>query len=232
VSLTRFVSDRILLFALVCIVAFIIIPTNEASAQLADGKYSVKYVVTQPDSNSASMANDYFLKPATLIVENGAMKARITMKNSSWLTKFDAQSGGNSVIGKDSAANTRTVQFNVKDLANPILANIRVDIEDMDYHHDYTIRFVFDASSATLVSGGESNTSKETATKSESDVSKKETSQAKSTDASSSGTVASSAEAVSAEQNPKTSDTTTVSIFVVALLASAFLLIRRLKSQR
>lgn len=227
-SVNRFVRGRILLLAVVCILA-IIIPTNEASAQLADGKYSVKYVVTQPDSDSVSIANDYFLKPATFIVENGAIKAQITMKNSSWLTKFDSQSGSNSVISKDSAANTRTVQFHVKDIANPILASIRVDIDDMDYHHDYTIRFVFDASSATLLSGGESSASKETAMKSESNVSQKEKSQTESVNVSSSGVATSNAEVVSAEENPKTSDTTIVSVFVLALLVSAFLLIRRVK---
>ncbi|MBC1780628.1 NEAT domain-containing protein, partial [Listeria booriae] len=42
-----------------------------AQAALQDGSYSVNYTVLQGDSDSVSMANDYFDKPATVKVEGG-----------------------------------------------------------------------------------------------------------------------------------------------------------------
>lgn len=42
-----------------------------AQAALKDGTYSVDYTVIQGDSDSASMANDYFDKPATVTVNGG-----------------------------------------------------------------------------------------------------------------------------------------------------------------
>ncbi|HEY4624135.1 MAG TPA: NEAT domain-containing protein, partial [Solibacillus sp.] len=61
------------------------LPTHSEAA-IADGTYSLNYQVNQPGSNSASMANDYFLKPAKLVVKNGKMTMQITIKNSSWVT--------------------------------------------------------------------------------------------------------------------------------------------------
>ena len=216
------IKERILLITFASLLAFIIFPTSNASAQLADGKYSVQYTVTQPDSNSASMANDYFLKPATLFVENGETKVQIKMKNSSWLTKFQAESGGNSVISKDSATNTRIVQFNVKDVSAPVFAQIQVDIDEMDYHHDYTIRFMFDTGSAVLISGGEAKAE----TKSETSGSKESSTQATST---ADKTAIEKTTISNMEKNPQTSDTTYLFLFVMVLAASAFLLIRRMK---
>ena len=218
------IKERVLLITFASLLAFIIFPTSNASAQLADGKYSVQYTVTQPDSNSASMANDYFLKPATLFVENGETKVQIKMKNSSWLTKFQAESGGNSVISKDPAANTRVVQFNVKDVSAPVLAQIRVDIDEMDYHHDYTIRFMFDVGSAVLVSGGEAKTE----TKSETSGSKESSTQVIST-STADETATSKTTTSNVEKNPQTSDTTHLFLFVMVLAVSAFLLMRRMK---
>lgn len=61
------------------------------NAAIADGTYSVNYQVNKPGSNSASMANDYFLKPAKLTVNNGKMTMQLTIKKSAWVTEFNPQ---------------------------------------------------------------------------------------------------------------------------------------------
>ncbi|UZN00195.1 NEAT domain-containing protein [Lysinibacillus sp. MHQ-1] len=53
---------------------------TQASAQLADGTHSIKYQVNKPESNSASIANDYFVKPAKVTVKNGTAVVQITLK--------------------------------------------------------------------------------------------------------------------------------------------------------
>lgn len=121
----------------------LILPFNSEAA-IADGTYSLNYQVNQPGSNSASMANDYFLKPAKLIVKNGKMTMQITIKNSSWVTEFNPP-GGAKVIASNEAADQRTVQFSVAN-ANRTTIAMKIDIDDIDYHHAYSLDFVFDSS--------------------------------------------------------------------------------------
>ena len=167
----------------------------QASAQIADGAYSVKYQVNKPESNSASIANDYFVKPAKVTVENGVATVQITLKNSAWITKFQPP-GGATVVSEDKSADTRVVQFTVKDLSKPVVTAMKIDISDIDYHHEYSVSLVFDAASV----GGESTTSINTA----------------------SNTKATSESQVS---NPQTSDATPY-LLITALAGSAFLLYR------
>ncbi len=122
---------------------FLVLPTI-TSAAIADGTYNVNYQVNKPGSNSASMANDYFLKPAKLTVNNGKMSIQLTIKNSSWVTQFNPP-GGASVISSNTGADQRVVQFNIGSF-NPLTVGMKIDIEDIDYHHAYSVDFVFDGS--------------------------------------------------------------------------------------
>jgi len=149
-----------------------------ASAQMADGTYSVKYQVNKPDSSSASIANDYFVKPATVTVKNGTATVQITLKNSAWITKFQPP-GGAAVVSEDKTADTRVVQFTVKDLSKPVVTSMKIDIDDINYHHEYSVSLVFDAAvsgSSAATTTATNNT--KTSTRSESQVSNPQTSDA------------------------------------------------------
>ena len=119
-------------------------PMNSKAA-IADGTYSLQYQVNKPSSSSASMANDYFLKPATLIVKNGKMIMEITINKSDWVTQFNPP-GGAKVIATNEAANQRTVQFSVSD-AQITTIGMKIDIDDINYHHSYSVDFVFNTES-------------------------------------------------------------------------------------
>lgn len=121
---------------------FLVYPIH-TQATVADGTYSVNYQVNKPGSSSASMANDYFLKPAKLIVNGGEMTVQLTIKNSTWVTEFTPP-GGATVISSNPAADQRVVQFNISSL-KPTVA-MKIDIDDIDYHHSYSVDFVFDGS--------------------------------------------------------------------------------------
>lgn len=175
----------------------------QASAQTTDGTYSLKYQVNQPNSASASIANDYFVKPANVTVKNGTATVQITLKNSSWITKFNPP-GGATVVSEDKAADTKVVKFAVSDLSKPVKVAMKVDVEDINYHHEYTVDIVFDAPAA---SGGGTVATDD-----------------KATPATPEGTTG-GATSDGQEPNPQTSDATPYLIFV-ALAGSAFLLYR------
>lgn len=133
--------------------ALLLFPTDITNAETADGYYEIDYEVLNADSDSVSMANDYFEKPAMMIVENGEKKLQLTINHSNWVVGLQAPQGDDfvdvGVISVDEVEDTRIVEFPVEadhDLAEPIemKMHIVVDVLEEDYDNHYTARFAFD----------------------------------------------------------------------------------------
>ncbi|APT44814.1 NEAT domain-containing protein [Bacillus safensis] len=144
-------TSPVLLF-LSFVLLFALAPVNSASAAgLADGQYSAQYVVWKADSDSTSTANTYFEKPAKLVVKNGKIKAQVTLTNSSWITSFKTLDQGvykdAKVISTNTAANKRTVEFNVNSLTEVVPAKVSVTVPAIGYTGNYDIRLKFDTAS-------------------------------------------------------------------------------------
>ena len=139
---------RLFLIVAIAMLSFYVNPLS-TDAALVDGSYTINYQVNKPDSSSASMANDYFAKPAKLIVQNGAMKVQITIKSSAWVTELNPP-GGLTVISTNPGADQRVVQFSINNF-NPLRVGMTIDIDDIDYHHSYGTDFVFFENSIQLV---------------------------------------------------------------------------------
>ncbi|MEK3722352.1 heme uptake protein IsdC [Paenibacillus sp. FSL H8-0034] len=132
----------------------------KAEAALADGTYTLNYTVTKAENDSASMANDYFEKPATVFVKNGQIEMQLTINHSKWVTQFKVQNNTSftdaKIISSDSAEDKRVTRFQVTDLSKPIISKIHVTVESIDYDHDYTIRFLVDEKSIKSVAADSS----------------------------------------------------------------------------
>ncbi|GMK45782.1 hypothetical protein PghCCS26_29100 [Paenibacillus glycanilyticus] len=153
-----------LLVIIACIPAY-----AAAAASLEAGNYSADYVVLRAEDDSASIANDYWEKPATVTIAGSATTVRMTINHSKWVKEFSVPSGSGSysavkVVGTDEAADKRTVEFRADDLSKPISAKIHVTVEDIGYDHKYTIRFSFDANSFKLIKAAEKPAEKPTET--------------------------------------------------------------------
>ncbi|RKD22924.1 heme uptake protein IsdC [Ammoniphilus oxalaticus] len=137
------------------------------AANLADGTYTINYTMLKAENDSASMANDYFIKPADLIVKNGELELRVKVKQSKWVKALSTNSNGSfspvNVISEDQAANTRVVQYKVKDLAQPLATSMHILIPEQDYDSKYTIRqsFHLDSLQAVNVATKEQSQAKE-----------------------------------------------------------------------
>lgn len=131
--------------------AIVISPLVSQASTLTDGKYSLSFQVNKGGSTSASYGNDYFVKPATLVVKNGQMYVQFTVKNSSWITGLSGSEGGNQVISTNAGADTRVVQFNISDPFGKTVADMKVDIDELSYHHEYSVDFVWFGDKATLI---------------------------------------------------------------------------------
>ncbi|WP_269431265.1 heme uptake protein IsdC [Paenibacillus algorifonticola] len=155
-------------FLIICFLVLLAAPAAYAE-NMADGTYTIDYVIKKAEDGSASMANDYWEKPAKVIVENGKITVQLQINHSAWVTEFKVPGGGGfvntKVVSSSKANDTRVVQFSVDDLSKTMLSKIHVTVPDIDYDHDYTIRFDFDTNSLKLVSKAETPATTETTPK-------------------------------------------------------------------
>ncbi|MBS4207897.1 NEAT domain-containing protein [Bacillus sp. FJAT-50079] len=119
----------------------------------ADGEYTLPFEVWKADQDSKSVAADYLVTPAKLIVENGVYTVEATLKNDSWWQYFKVASGSDFVdvqkVSTNEEADTSVVRFNVEDLTTILDAKIHVivtGIPGFTYDNKYDIRFKFDPS--------------------------------------------------------------------------------------
>lgn len=179
------------------------------AAALTDGEYSINYSVLRADSDSASMADGYFKKPAKLIVENGVHKVQVGISTSA-ITEFKV--GGANVTEISKSGDSSVVQFNVSSLNSPTAGEIHVIVEDQNYDHWYTIRFDFDESTAkalssqtTSTASDETNTTSDTETAATSSTAKETTTEK--------------------VENPRTSDMSEITIYTVLMIVSVGIIV-------
>lgn len=138
---------------------FFFIPEKSLFAEtdlddIQDGAYSIDYVILHAETESVSIANDYFEKPATLFVENGEKYIQFPLNHSQWTKELQAPLGDDfvhvDVISTNEEEDTRVVEFKLdRDLTEPLEFKMHVLIETMDpvYDNRYTVRFDFDIES-------------------------------------------------------------------------------------
>nr|WP_276322093.1 heme uptake protein IsdC [Paenibacillus thalictri] len=218
--------------------------SSAQAATLSDGTYTVGYTIKQAENDSASMANDYFEKPAKLFVKDGKQELQIQMNHSKWITQFKVPDNGGfsdaAVVSSDSTADTRIVRFKLNDdLSKPLLSKIHVTVESIDYDHDYTIRFAFDEKSlkkAEEKAAPAASETKPAAGAAASGASKPEASAVKAQEAPAQKTQVSSATAGGAQAsasagksqaaalNPQTGDPSSAALWIIVLAASVLCL--------
>lgn len=124
--------------------AFLI--TTPVSAQIADGTYKINYEMKEANGGNTSIADGYFTKPATLIVENGVQYIQLTVTGSNYVKSLSTSAGPVQVISENSANKTRTVKFKVNgNLSQPLNMDMHIVVPDM-YDMTHTARAVFDVS--------------------------------------------------------------------------------------
>jgi len=189
------------------------------AAEWKDGEYSVSFSVLKGDSDSASMADGYFVKPAKLTINNGAILAQISINTSS-IKEFKVN--GKAVTVLSDNGKSSTVQFAVNSLNTPTTGEIHVVVDGMDYDHWYTVRFDFD-SSAVAVKDKETSTSSKSSETTSSTVDAKSSTVQKDTTAAT--TKSDSNNTGSKIDNPRTGDSMSISLYGSLLLVSTIVMV-------
>lgn len=206
--------------AIITMTVFIIFSATSSQAAIADGNYSVNYTVLDSEASSASMANDYFDKPATLTVTDGKATLALQVNHSDWITGLTIAGSQGQVVSSSKSADTRKVRFDIGEAKQSIPATIKVDIdnESLNYHHNYKINLSLDLSTTDEAT---SATSKKTEKDDSSAVAIAKTA----TDSSDSGQTSDTKVA-----NPKSGDTNDLALYGgLAIVAAVGLIISRKK---
>lgn len=175
------------------------VSADVVSAKYADGSYDVTYEVLRADNDSASIADGYFVKPATLIVEGSNSYIQLTVKSSDMVKSLTGPYGKANLVSENKSANTKVYKFQINDVTKPVEMgmHIVVDVEEIQYDTTHKARFVFNT-----------------------DEVKEGTASAGKTGGADNGSPSTT------EDNPKTGDETPIVLFAVLLLGSGLLIAR------
>ena len=197
-------------------------------AEEEDGLYSIEYEVLKADSDSTSIGNDYFEKPATLIVEGGEKHIQLTVNHSDYVKSLSGPQGEVSIVSEDKEKRERVVKFEVDELSKPIEMEMHIsfELEDQGYDQTHKARFDFNTDSMEPVGSKAKKADKSEATDDKDDKNDKN-------DKNDKGDKKEvKEEKEEQEENPPTSDNTPIALFAFLLIVSSLALIYSVRSAR
>ena len=179
-----------------------------AASTFEDGEYDLPFQV-KSSSGGESTAGKY-LKSGKLIVKDGKNTVQMTVSESSMLKELTIDGASETTVQEDEVKNTRVAQFVVGNIDKPLDGKMHVVVPEIEgYDNEYMVQFVFNTSK--IPGGSEEQTEDESDEINESNDNNENNED---------GTA-------SPEDNPKTGDNTPILILTVVLLASGFVLVRK-----
>ncbi|MGE7839328.1 S-layer homology domain-containing protein, partial [Lysinibacillus sp. NPDC093712] len=118
--------------------------------QSTNGLYTVDYTFIKGSGSGTSMMDQYVRKPAYVVRNGSSYQVQLTLTNSSWITGFMVNGVTPTTITDTN--DIRIVQFALPSISGRYNAWVKVDIEDLNYHHDYNIYLEFHESSLSKIS--------------------------------------------------------------------------------
>lgn len=107
--------------------------------------YKINYKVLTDGTDKDSIMNTYVNQTAFLQVTDNKNEVYMEFKNSSFITDFKVE--GKKVETIKEANDSKIVKFEVADLSAKTNAWVKVDIAEMNYHHEYDVQLQFDVDS-------------------------------------------------------------------------------------
>ncbi len=113
---------------------------------LAEKEWTMNYVLLVDGKKESSIMNTYVKPVAKMIEKEGKIFAQMSIEKSSWITGLTVERQGEQVAPKliSHIDNMRIIEFEIEDLEQPLRMWVKVDIAELDYHHQYFVNLKFD----------------------------------------------------------------------------------------
>jgi heme-binding NEAT domain protein len=120
-----------------------------------DGKYTINFTILKNGTDQPSVMQSYVRTPGILSIEGGKQYISFTLKQSKEITALKVEQDGNlsdvNVLSSDEKANTRVIQYEVKDLSSRSKGWVKIDWAEMNYFHTYDIEISYDKASMKAI---------------------------------------------------------------------------------
>ncbi|WP_053584571.1 NEAT domain-containing protein [Lysinibacillus contaminans] len=109
-------------------------------------EWSLDYLLLVDGKSEPSTMNTYVNPTAKIIKQDDKYYAQMTILKSAWITSFTVEQQGEQLEPKliSLIDNVRVVQFEVADFEELQRIWVKVDIPELDYHHQYFVDLQFD----------------------------------------------------------------------------------------
>ncbi|QDY84134.1 hypothetical protein FQU75_12455 [Paenibacillus polymyxa] len=101
------------------------------------------FTLLKDGTDEKSMMDGYTEKPGSLIERGGKQYARLTLKNSKQIDSFEVEQNGvlsdTSIVSEDQNANTRVIEFEVKELPAKLNAWVSINWPELGYVETYNV---------------------------------------------------------------------------------------------
>ncbi|EON73519.1 NEAT domain-containing protein [Lysinibacillus sphaericus] len=113
---------------------------------IAEKEWTMNYVLLVDGKKESSIMNTYVKPVAKMIEKEGKIFAQMSIEKSAWITGLTVERQGEQVAPKliSLIDNMRIIEFEIEDLEQPLRMWVKVDIAELDYHHQYFVNLKFD----------------------------------------------------------------------------------------
>lgn len=119
--------------------------TNDEQVEQTKKEWSLDYLLLEDGKNKPSIMNTYVNPTAKIIELAGNYYVQLTILKSHWVTSLTVEQQGELVEPTlvSLVDNVRVIQFEVKDVEKLQRLNVKVDIPELAYHHQYFVDLQF-----------------------------------------------------------------------------------------
>src|SRR5690625_1280125 len=125
----------------------------QVSTEKPDKAYEINYVIMNKNGVDTSVADQFFVKPGTLLVKDGKTYLQVTINNGEMVEKLSSQYG-DAVIVKRNKDGSIVVQLRVNDDLSDTLLAMKINVPGL-YNADHEAILVFDKKSKNEIPVGD-----------------------------------------------------------------------------
>ncbi|UXV32558.1 NEAT domain-containing protein [Mammaliicoccus sciuri] len=127
--------------------------SNQGSTQQEKATSTLGYMVYKNGSSEISYMDQYMVKPARIVEENGKQYVEITLKSASYWKSFELFDHDKKLnvttVSEDQSADTKIIRFEMPKDLKVLTSKVHIFVPAINYDNHYTTRIEFDKEAAS-----------------------------------------------------------------------------------